>query len=508
MAKRKVHHPVSSYLDHLTFPKGLDTGFLAKYLTNIRLVMLLIITIALVGIVTFINLPKRLNPEIKIPIVTIVTVYPGAGPADVESQLTIPLEDAVRGTAGIETVQSVSRDNLSAITIQFFSGTDPDKAKDEIQSAVDTVGDLPQTAQRPTVKRLDFEDQPIWTFALTGNKSIPDLMRSSEDLADRLKDAAKIDRVITTGLETQEIVVQIEPSKLAAYGLNAFDLSQKIRAARSSFPAGTVRTEKNSFTVAIDPSVETTAQIRDLPIDVGGTVVPLGEIATVMERSKIGQQESYIETAKGIPGRTVLFYVYKTKDSNITDAGRDAKKILDQFVKEKKGEFSFSTILNTSDEITTQFSDILKEFQSTILLVALVLFLFLGLRQALISVLTVPLTFLSAFVIMQYTGMSINFLSLFAFLLSLGLLVDDTIVVVSTITSYYRSGKFTPVQAGLLTWRDTIIPIWSTTITTIWSFVPLLLASGIIGEFIKPIPIVVTATLLSSTAISVLITLP
>jgi HAE1 family hydrophobic/amphiphilic exporter-1 len=134
--------------------------------------------------------------------------------------------------------------------------------------------------------------------------------------------------------------------------------------------------------------------------------------------------------------------------------------------------------------------------------------LFLGLRQAIISSLTVPLTFLSAFFVMNLIGMSINFLSLFAFLLALGLLVDDTIVVVSAMTSYYKLGKFTPMQTGLLVWKDTIVPIWSTTITTIWSFVPLLLASGIIGEFIKPIPIVVTVTMISSTAIAVLITLP
>lgn len=460
------------------------------------------------GIASFLALPKRLNPEVKIPIVSIVTVYPGAGPADVESQLTIPLENAIRGTAGIDTVSSVSRDNLSAITIQFLSSVEPDKAKDEIQSAVDTVSGLPQTAQRPTVRRFDFEDTPVWTFALTGKKSIPDLMRSSKTLADRLEEAGKIDRVTTTGLETQEIVVQMDPAKLAAYDINPTELAGKVRAARSSHPAGTIRTSGNSFTVAVDPSVDSTAEIRALPISVGGTVVPLGDIATVMERSKIGQQESYIVDPKNETKRTVLFYAYKTKDSDITAAGADAKKIVDSFLNEKKGEFELSTVMNTSDEINTQFSDILEEFESTIILVAIVLFLFLGLRQALISCLTVPLTFLSSFVIMQYTGMSINFLSLFAFLLSLGLLVDDTIVVVSTITSYYRSGKFTPEEAGLLTWRDTIIPIWSTTITTIWSFVPLLLASGIIGEFIKPIPIVVTATLLSSTAISVLITLP
>lgn len=508
MPKRKHPEHITSYLDHLTFPKELGSGWLGKYVTNIRFVILLIVAIVLVGVVSYLNLPKRLNPEVKIPIVSIVTVFPGAGPADVESLVTVPLENAVRGVEGVDVVQSVSRDNLSAITLQFFSSVDPDEAKDAVQSAVDVVGGLPQGAQRPTVRRFDFEDVPVWTFALTGKGSIPDLMRSSEELMDRLEEAGKIDRVVTTGLETQQIVVEMNPQKLASYGLNPGELGQKIRAARSSYPAGVVQTSSTSFSVAIDPVVESTAQIRDLPIALQGSVVPLGDIATVMERSKYGEQQSFLVSPNKETERTVQFYVYKTTDANITEAGDEAQKIVDDFIREKNGSFSQETLINTSDEIRDQLSDILSEFQATILLVAFVLFLFLGFRQALISCLTVPLTFLATFVIMQYTGMSINFLSLFAFLLSLGLLVDDTIVVVSTMTAYYRSGKFTPVQTGLLVWRDTIVPIWSTTITTIWSFVPLLLASGIIGEFIKPIPIVVTATLLSSTAIAVLITLP
>src|SRR5207237_232097 len=117
-------------------------------------------------------------------------------------------------------------------------------------------------------------------------------------------------------------------------------------------------------------------------------------------------------------------------------------------------------------------------------------------------------TFLSAFTFMTITGLSLNFLSLFSLLLSLGLLLDDTIVVITGITAYYKTGKFTPVEAGILVWRDFIVPIWSTTITTVWAFLPLLIATGIIGEFIKTIPIVVAATLYSSTAIAVLITLP
>ncbi|MEP7167230.1 MAG: efflux RND transporter permease subunit [Candidatus Woesebacteria bacterium] len=497
-----------SYLERLTFDPKMLTGVVAKYVTNIRVVLLLLLTIALLGTIAYTQLPKRLNPEVKIPIVTVVTVMPGAGPADVESLVTIPIEDKLRSLKDVDTISSTSTDNVSAITIQFLSKVDRDKAKDDTQSAVDGVNDLPTDALDPQVNALDFEDQPVWTFALVSKKSFPDLMRAAKDLHDKIDDLSKVDRVNTTGFDTQEVVVEASPSKLAEYGLNPFTLSQAIKKARSSYPAGVVETGRNTFSLTIDPTVENMSDIRALQISVNGKVVALSDVATVQERSKSGQQISYVAKRDSPAQPAVTFYVYKTSGSNIDEAGAQVKEVTDAFLKDNGADYQIITLMNTSEEITKQFSDLLKEFRTTILLVMGVLLLFLGLRQSLISSLTVPLTFLSAFFFMRMFGMSINFLSLFSFLLALGLLVDDTIVVVSAMSLYYRANKFTPVETGLLVWKDTIIPIWSTTITTIWSFVPLLLTSGIIGEFIKPIPVVVTVTMISSTAIAVLITLP
>ncbi len=497
-----------SYLERLHFDPRLAGSLVAKYLTNIRLVMLLILTIVLLGSVAYLDLPKRLNPEVKIPIVTVVTVLPGAGPEDVEKLVTIPLEDELQGLSGIDVLNSTSQSNVSFITIQFFSSVDGEKAKNDAQSAVDTVSDLPENAQTPKVAVLDFEDQPIWQFVLTTQKGYPDLMNFADRLQQEIDALPKVDRVVTTGFDTHEIVVEVNPDQLATYKLNPFELSQAIKKARSSYPAGTVTSDQNTFSLTIDPQLETIDDIRNLKLQIDNRTVSLSDIATVAQRSKPDQQQTVIIKPGETTTPAVTFYVYKTSDSNIDDAGKSVKEKVDGLLAEQNNGYQITTIINTSDEINKQFSDLLQEFRSTILLVFTCLLLFLGLRQALISSLTVPLTFFSAFVIMRLTGMSINFLSLFAFLLALGLIVDDTIVVVSAMTTYFKTGRFTPLEAGLLVWKDTITPIWSTTITTIWSFVPLLITSGIIGEFIKPIPIVVTATMLSSTAIAVLVTLP
>lgn len=496
-----------SYLDRLQFDPSLLNSWVAKYVTSIRLVALLVLTIILVGTVSYLNLPKRLNPEVKIPIVTVVTILPGAAPTEVETLVTTPVEDSLRGLQGIDQVNSVSQQNVSFITIQFVSSVPRDKAEDDVTKAVAPVS-LPSNAIKPEVKALDFEDVPIWQFALSSTGSTPDLMVAAEELKNRIEDLSPIDRVQTTGLLEQEVVVRVDKEKLSTYNINPAQLAQIITAARQSFPSGTITSDSSSFTLSVNRSLETIDDIRSLRLKMNGTVVTLSEVAVVEEKAKINQQVTYLGKKESPPSKAVIFSVYKVSSANITAAGEATEKVVAEFVNERNGRVTTTTLTNTSEEIVKQFNDLLGEFGTTILLVFGVLLIFLGLKQALISSLTVPLTFLSAFFLMQLTGMTINFLSLFAFLLSLGLLVDDTIVVVSAMTTYYKTGKYSPIETGILVWKDTIVPIWSTTITTIWAFVPLLLSSGIIGEFIKPIPIVVTVTMVSSTAIAVLITLP
>lgn len=497
-----------SYLDRISFDPKLWGSWVAKYIVNIRIVILLILTILLMGVFGYMNLPKRLNPEIKIPIVTVVTVLPGASPRDVEQLVTIPLENAVKSVKGIDTMTSVSRDNVSVITIQFVSTVAPDKAKTDVQSEVDGVTTLPGDAKTPSVAALDFEDTPVWTFAVSTGKDTRSLMSFSQELKKRIEDVSTVDRVEVSGFEEQEVSVLLSPEKMRQYGVNPLALAQSVGNGLNAYPAGQVETGRNSFSLTVDPQIATVADIRDIRVTSGGKTILLGDIATVMERSKDNQKLSYLATQNHPARRVVTFYAYKTTGTNIDKAAADIKKVVDETVHEYRSQYQVTTISNTATDIEDQFTDLLGEFRSTILLIIACLFIFLGLRQALISSFSVPLTFLSAFFFMSIFGQSINFLTMFAFLLALGLLIDDTIVVVSAMTTYYKTGKFTPAETGLVVWRDTIVPIWSTTITTIWSFVPLLLTTGIIGEFIKPIPLVVTVTMISSTAIAVLITLP
>jgi HAE1 family hydrophobic/amphiphilic exporter-1 len=501
-------NPTTSYLDSVRFDPELEKKPWAKYITNFRLVILLILLMLVVGISAFFNLPTRLNPEVKIPIVTIITTLPGASPDDVETLITEPLEKELAGVKGLDTMTSSSRESVSAITLQFTSSTDRDQAREDSQSRVDTVRDLPEDASDPQVQSLDFEDVPVWQFAVSTDGSLPSLIAFADDLKNKLENVNRVDRVVVSGLEEREIQVVISPEKLQELGVNVNALSQSVSTALSSFPAGTVTTSASSFTLAIDPEVATVSDLRNVRVAVGDSVQRLGDIATVSERSVDDQAKSYLAFHDSPARRAVTFSVYKTSTSNIDDASTAVEEVVNEETERYGDQFRVTTVSNTAEEIEEQFSELLVNFRDTILLVFLVLVAFLGLRQALIASFTIPLTFLCSFVFMQAFGLSVNFLTLFSLLLALGLLIDDTVVTVQAMTEYNNTGRFTPQQTGMLVWRDYIVPIWSTTITTTFAFLPLLLAGGIIGEFIKSIPIVVSSTLFSSTAIAVLVTLP
>lgn len=497
----------STYLKKLKFDPKLLVGWVASYLVNLRFLTLIVLGIIAFGIQSYFALPRTLNPEIKIPIVIVSTILPGAGPTDIESLISLPVEDAVRGVEGVKKVTSTSRESASIVQIEFRSGYDADKAKTDIQSAVDGVTDFPTDAQTPHIQKLDFENQPIWTFSLAGAKDRGSLIRFSRDLKKDLEDLASIDKVEITGLDEQEIQIVIKPATISSYGINPQALMAAIKSGISSFPAGNVKTEQSTFSLSIDPAVTTVDHLRETKINLNSQVVSLSDIAEVKEISKPDQNDSYL-LHDGSISSSVTFSVFRLSGVNFDIADAEAKAKIDEKIAQNGNGFKVLTIVNTSEQIGKSFHDLQRDITLVITLVFIVLFLFLGIRQAFVSMLSIPLTFLITFIVMSITGIALSFLATFSLLLSLGLLVDDAIVVISAMTAYYRSGKFTPLETGLLVWKDFWVAILTTTITTVWAFIPLLLSSGIIGEFIKPIPIIVSATLVASIFVSLFIILP
>jgi HAE1 family hydrophobic/amphiphilic exporter-1 len=500
---------LTTYLKNLTFDNKLKDSLFGKYVQNTRLVILVVLLIILSGIYSYTKIPRVLNPKINIPIVNIITMLPGASPDDIESLVTIPIEDSVSGLDKVKTVTSSSQDSVSAVTLEFESGVDADKAKADVQSAVDSVSTLPANAQTPKVTKLDFENEPVWTFSLSSQNDTLSLVRFGKILRDNIKNLPSVDRVETTGLDDEEIQITIDQQKMASYGINSQTIMQLIQTTTGAQPAGSITTKNSSFVLSLDPTVTSVETLRKLKISLdNNTSVLLSSIATIQRRMKPDAAPAYLASKTQKPIETIRFDVYKTSSANITKAVADAKDEATRTTKLYGTKFIVSSVLNSGDEIDKQFFDLVRDLLVTVALVFVTLFLFLGLRQAIVASAAIPLTFLFTFLVMNLTGISLSFIAFFSLLLSLGLLVDDTIVVISAVTAYYRTDKFTPLEAALLVWRDFSTAITTTTLTTVWAFVPLLLSTGIIGEFIKPIPIVVSSALLGSFIVAVFVTLP
>lgn len=496
----------SLYLQKLQFDPRLKRGFMAVLIRKVRVVMLAILSLIIAGGLAFATLPRELNPEVEIPIVNIVTTLPGASPADVEQLITTEIEQTVNNITGIDTLTSSSTNSLSVVTIQFVASEDIDEVLQKVKDQVDLiVADLPEDANEPTVAKLDFNQQPVMTVALTGDVNRLSLANIADEVQNKLEATSDISRVSLSGQTEEEIIVQLDPESLLTYQLTPAAVSGVLQSNNLTFPAGSITIGQTEYTLSINNQFSDIEAVRNQLINVGDQTVTLGTIADVYYRAQPSDSLVYARLNKDSRNPAIQLSVFKSENSAIADTASTALEVIKTELQQYP-DIHYVEVLNLAQDIEQQFVDLSSNFRSTILLVFLILFIFLGLRQASVASISIPLTFLSAFIIMNALGVSINFLSMFSLLLALGLVVDDAIVIVQAANKYGK--KFKPDEAALLVYRDFVVPIWTTTLTTVWAFLPLLLASGIIGAFIRSIPIVVSATLISSTTIAVLLNIP
>jgi len=499
---------LSEYLHKLKFDPNLNKGFFAGMLTNIRVAILMIVLIVVAGIFGIMNLPRRVNPEVNIPIVFVSAILPGASPTDVESLLTEPLEKNIKSVSGITKMTSTSRENMAMIVVEFQSEIDSKQAEADVQSQVNKVTDLPADALEPTVMALDFEDVPVITFSLVSSGDEASLMEFSYQLQKEIENLSSIREVVLSGIEKQEIEILLDSKKITELKLNPMIVQQAVTSSLNKYPAGSVSVNGNRVSVGIEADGDTLSVIRNSPLNINQTQYLLADIASISLKSSALQAKSYYASQSQQSKRAVTFSVFKNTSANLETSASDAKEITQEYLKTHDGQFQMVMLDDFDQEISDQFNQLLKDFSSSILLVFITLLLFLGIRQASIASFAIPVSFFFTFAAMYFMDLQLSFIALFSLLLGLGMIVDDTIVMISAMTDYFSTGKFTPKQTALLVWHDYLIPTLSGNLTNVWSFLPLLLATGIIGEFIDIVAVVVTIALVGSTAIALLVTIP
>jgi len=505
MAEQKL----STYFQQLEFDEKLNKTWSAFFIDRTRLILLIIAMIFIAGYISMSNLPLESQPEVKIGMASVVTTYPGATPAMMEDLVTKKIEKQIGKIKGIDTITSSSRQSASVITVQFLSNADTDKGMQDLRDKVSSVSDLPDDANTPTVTEISMDDTPVWVFAISGDYNGFDLYEYGKKIKDELEKNTQVSEVSISGGDESEIQVTYDPQKLETYGLSFDTINSLLKSYNIAFPLGDTTVNNYTHNITVDSRFYDIDTIRNLPIGKVGTtgIVYMKDVANIVSTNVKRTNYSFLSENGSKPKNAVTMSVVKKPGGSIVDLVAAGNAMLKQMHAQNilPANLKFTTITDTAEKIKTDLSQLLHDGILTVILVFLVLFAVIGIQEAFVAGTAVPLVFFMTFTVMYLGGQTLNFLSMFALILALGLLVDDAIVVISAINQYKKTGKFTTREAALLVLQDFNVTLISTTLTVVWIFSAMLFMTGIIGKFIFSIPFVVTITLLSSLLVALTI---
>ena len=468
--------------------------FLVRFAVNNSLITnLFLVLVIIIGFMSWKAMPEELFPEIETDKVSIRTIYEGASPEEVERQITLPIEEEFDGLADIDVIRSSSIEGSSEITIELKPNADIEEFMRDSRTVLDRITDLPEEAEEPELQR--FKPRfPVISVALYGDVSRSYLIELSDEVKRRLLTIQDVSSANISGYRDWELWVIVDPEKLAS---SKVSLSQVIAALRDNLrdlPGGSIEAREGDILLrgkGVNPDPESVAALV-IEANQNGGNLELGQLAKIERRL---EEKSTLGRFNGRP--SVNITVTKTVDGSSTDIARDVKELVNTLQQELPNNISVAAFSDLSVYIETRLNTVKSSGVVGLILVLLSLYLFLNFRVALITALGIPVSFLFAVILMNYSGQSINMVSMFAFLLALGMIVDDAIIVTENIYRHMEMGK-SPREAALIGAREVFWPVIAATTTSVAAFLPMFAIGGTMGQFIQVIPIVVSACLIGS----------
>lgn len=473
-----------------------------------KLTILIIIALLIFGIATIKSMPRELNPEVEVPYAVVVTVFPGASPLDIEQQITKKIENEIVDLNGIKKIESTSSLGFSSVFVEFEATEDIDKSIDKLKNKVDIAKtELPDDASEPNVVEVSINDSSIMEITLIAKDyDIVNLKQFAENIKDEIKGVSAVSEVNITGGRDRVVKIDFDQEMLAEKGLTAQGVLGALSANNINFPAGSITINEARYNIRIEGEFKTSSQIKVLPIgtDSIGNLVYLEDVAKVYDDFSKEYSRSRFSIAGEESLAAVSIQIYKKTGGDVVALASEIKTRIE----ETKG---IAYPKDVTVEITSDFSKFVVDSISTlvnnglatVILILLLLLIFLGWQEALLAGPAVPFSFFIAFIIMASVGESLNTISLFALVLSLGLLVDSAIVIVEGIHNKVERYGLTGYQAAISTIREYAAPLFSGMLTTVAAFFPLLFVQGIFGSYIKTIPVVVISTLIAGLFVSI-----
>ena len=473
--------------------------FAQTFIKHHVMTILLYILVVVFGFYSFQNLTLALMPSMEVPAAVVYATYPGAGPEDIEQQVTKKLEGAVAGLSGLDTLQSTSSENMAMLVIQFTNHTDMDQAMTDLRDKVAQVkSQLPDDASDPTVMSIDIDSMPVVQIALRGN-DLASLQSIAEDeiqpALERLDGVASVD--ISGGYE-QEIAVHTDASRLKGYNLTISSIGQQLGADNIAIPGGELDNGSQTLAVRTDGEYSSIDDVKNalISLPAGGTV-RLSQIADVSMQPKDQDAISKVDGEE-----CIILSVNKQSGSNTVQIAELAKAEFDSLLK-SNDSLQWNIVMDQSDYINMTVDNAIQNIWMGVLFAAIVLFLFLRDFGATMAVtIAMPCCILFTFLIMNVLGITLNMMSLGGITLGVGMIVDNSIVVLENIFTY-RADGYDRLEACTKGTGEVIGAVIASTLTTVAVFLPIALSGGMAGMMFKEFCITIVALLLSSLIISV-----
>ena len=460
-----------------------------------KLVNLLVIFIFLSGFISMIHTQNKGYPDVDFGMVNVHTIYPGGSAEDIELKITNKIEESLIGISGIDFINSASIENLSIISILLEDNADYVKVKNDIQKAVDNVQDLPtDLPSNPVITEVNNDRIPVAEVALVGKMPFKEKRKYAESLESKLRSDSLIGKVDKVGYLKREVKVKIDAKKLQKEYVSIASIMSAIQQHNIRLSAGDLQSGKNEKTIVVRSEFETIKQVENVVIRSGfdGNRVIVSDIAQIED----GFEDPDIITR--VNGKeSINLILYKKEKADIIDTSRRIKTLLAEFETTIPEGLEVKFVVDYSVDVTNLLTLVKNNAKMGLILVLLALFVFLNARVAVWTALGIPSSVLFAFALFSYFNVSLNFISLMAMIIVLGMLVDDAIVVSENIFRYREKGM-DPEEAAIKGTSEVMWPVISTVLTTMVAFTPLIAMTGIMGKFMRELPIVINLILLGS----------
>lgn len=457
-------------------------------------IIMLIVLLVGIGAVGFMNLGANFLPASNVPIVTISSTYPGAGSEEIEKDIIKPFENAVASISGIDRINSVAGDGYGYTIVMFKMSADANTSLIDTQKAIDSiVGELPEEATAPVIRKIDMNAEPVLTLAVSGGGSYEELYSKVDKLKKSLENLSGIGEVTITGAQDKELSIELDKTRLEYYGIGVNTVISLLRAENINIPAGTLKEDTRNRMVRVTSEFDNIEQIKDLRIPVSGGAVRLGDIADI--ELKYPEAKEIIRL-NGVT--SIGLEIKKQSDANIVETANLAKAQIEKFRKSEHGGVNIVIAEDSTYFINTSLDETTRNILEGILTTSIILLLFLRRwRSSLIVLIAIPTSIISTFFMMYVFKFTFNIVSLLGIAMCVGILVDDSIVILENIDRHIKMGK-APKVAAVDGRKEIGLAAIAITLCDVVVFAPVAFMTDLVGQFLKEFGLtVVFATLFS-----------